>query len=175
MTADYFATTVKFTIVNADAATVYVTKLQCRGKGLYADQETTVESSSAQPYGERPVTIQLPYQSDMNVAKDLADFLLVQYEDQSSQADSFSFIPHRSSAQMLAGLQGDIGQRVTVTETVTGLSSDLFITRVGMTVRQNKRLKCTFGVSASVFATAFWELETVGKSELGTTTWLAYG
>lgn len=173
--AEFFATTVKFTITNNDAALVFITKLQCRGKGLYSEATETVESTSSQPYGDRPVNIDMPYQGSSTTAKDLADYLLEQFESPSNHAHSLTFDPQRSNAMMLAALSASIGDRITVTETMTGLTMvDVFIHSIDIEVRSGARLSCVFGLSPSIFASEFWILEDA-DSELGTNTFLAFG
>jgi hypothetical protein len=179
VTAEYFASAVKFTITNGDAAAVSMTTLQCRGKGVYRDADLTLESTSSQPYGQRPVSIDLPYQNDPNVAQDLADYLLAQYESPASQAQSMTFNPHADPAAMVAALTGTYGDRVHVQETVTGLNADLFLQGMQLVVTPSMpptpiHLEATWRLSPSIFASSFWILEDPA-SQLGINTVLGFG
>jgi hypothetical protein len=158
--ATFFASTVKFTITNSDVATVYITKLQCRGKGLYDNSPVTVESVSTQPYGDRPESIDMPYQSDFNTAQGLSDYLLSQFQALDSQIVSLTFRPNTSAAFMLAALSAQIGDRITITETQTGISmADVFIQSIQIDVKKGPWLTCTFGLSANTYFSQVWVMD----------------
>ena len=109
-----------------------------------------------------------------NVATAIAAYVLDQHENPSGRADGLVFDPQRSDALMLAALTSDLGTRITVTETVTGLSSDFFIHRMDFRIMAGRYMEVTLGLSASAFASDFWILEDA-DSELGVNTYLGYG
>jgi len=170
-----FATVTLFQITNNDAGAVFLTRLKVKGKGLYNDGDApAVEATSMQPYGERSVTIRLPYQSDPNVAQDLADYILAQFENITGQASSMMFLPHESDAQMLSALGAEVGDRITVQEQQTGFIGDLFIHEISWTIKEQRYVEVTYGLAATIFADTFWILE-AATSTLGTNTIPGYG
>lgn len=119
-----FASSVKFAVTNTTTAqTIYLTTLQVRGTAIYDNAPQTFESFTAQTYGDRPLDVDLPYQSDGLVAQDLADYLKAQYLMLGDQADEVSFDPQVSATLMTQALTREIGDVITLTETQTGLSS----------------------------------------------------
>lgn len=158
VTAEFFTSTVKWSITNNDAATVYRTKLQCRGRALYDLAAETVESAGSQPY-ERAITIDMPYQSDIEKARGLADYVRTQYQSLTNQVDSVSFIANRSDAHMVAALECGIGERISLKETVTGLIADVFINSIRLDVTHDMLVRCTFGVAPTSFFDDVWIMD----------------
>jgi len=143
-----FAATVKFAVTNTGAALVYVTFLQLRGTAIYDNAPLTAESYTAQPYGDRPLDIDLPYQVDANVAQDLADYLKARYLTLANQVDAHAFDPQRTAALMTHALTREIGDVVTVSETQTGIAAvELLILGIEMTVGQKTHLTCRYRVT----------------------------
>ena len=137
-----WASSAKFVITNNHATTPIflvntsgVTLLQCRGKGIYDDGPQTVESESAQPYGDRPITVDLTLQANPNTAQGLADFIRASRESLADQVDSLEFAAYGSNVLMAAAVAGEPGERLTLTEAMTGLASvDAFIQSVELDI-----------------------------------------
>lgn len=175
VTAEPFASTVKFTITNNDAAAVFITKLQIRGKGLYDLSPQTVESFVAQPYGVRALTIDMPYQADYETALGLAQYIRAQYEHLDNQVRSFRFLGTLTHAAMRAAMTLGIGDRVTVSETVTGLDrADVFVQSISVRVTQGLMLECEVGVSPTSFFADAWIMDDADRSLAGTSTYFGY-
>lgn len=171
VTAEYFASTAKFTVTNNDVSAVYVTKLQIRGKGIYDHSPQTVESMNPLPYGDRVVEIDLPYQNDPSVTQDLADYVRSQFEILASQAQSIEILPQRSDTHMLAALGVFLGDRITISETVTGLVMvDTFIHSIQFTVTQGTWIVCTFGLAAATYFNDVWVMDDPALSLVETST-----
>jgi hypothetical protein len=145
-----------------------------RGKGIYDNAPITVESFTAQTYGDRPFELDLVYQDDANVAQDLADYVKTQYLALANQADVVTINPQRSDALMVHALAREIGDRITVSETMTGLDgTDLTIQGIELEVREGPWLLCRWTVAPSL-STAFWILDDPVASVLDETTVLGY-
>lgn len=120
-----FAATVKFEVTNVGAQPVYLVdatgaaKLQIRGKGIYDNAPVSFESGT----GARLLEIDLRYQDNGEVAQDLADFVRAQYASLNDQVVGVTFNPQKSSALMVQALSGEIGNVITVTEAITGVSA----------------------------------------------------
>lgn len=174
VSAEFWGSSVRFTIENTDAAVVYVTKLQCRGKGLYDQSPVTLQAVTEDETVERPIDIDLPYQTDPNLAQQLADYLLTQYTTDDPKITSLTFCADLSDDFMLAALTLEVGDRITISETVTGVSTvDVFVQGVHFAVSRGRRVDVTLFVSPAVFASEFWILEDA-DSELGVNTFLAF-
>lgn len=154
-----FAASAKFDIVNTTTQSGYITKLQLRGAGIYDDAPPTVESYTTQSYGDRPLDLDLPYQANAAVAKDLADYLKSQYMRLGNQVDELVFNPQDSAALMALALTADIGSVVTVSEPQTGLTSvDVTILGIDMAATQGPIgpwLTCRYRVTPHALGSAF--------------------
>jgi len=176
VTAVPFASTVKFTITNNDGGVVYLTKLRIRGKGLFDLSPVTVESFAVQPYGDRAQTIDLKYQSDYDIGQNLVEYLRVQFEDPFQQATSFKFQANRDSDYLSCALETQVGDRLTISEAVTGLTlAAVFVHTKSLRVYEGNLLECEFGVSSSAFfSTGVWVMGDADLSLLGSTTIFGY-
>ncbi len=177
-TEDCFASTVKFTITNNDASTVYITKLQLRGTALYDNSPLAVESVSVQGYGDHPIDIDMPYQSDANVAQDLADYLRSQFESLATQAFELTFIGNDSPTLMECAMNVAVGDRITITETQTGLNAaDVFVQSVRLLathIKGGSIVTCTLGLTATSFFDQVWVMDDPALSLAGTSTYFGF-
>lgn len=124
-----FVTTAKSTLTNMGASSLFVTMRQLRGVGIFDRGPQTFESFTAQPYGDRPMNVDLKFQNDPTVAQDLADYLVAQFSDRTRHGEELVWDPQRSQTLMLAALTTEIGDVVTASESQTGLDD------VGLLVR----------------------------------------
>jgi hypothetical protein len=165
-----FATTAMFEITNTSGATVYVTKLQIRGKGVYDLGPQTFVSSSTQPYGTRPIDIDMPYQSDPLIAQSSAEYLQAVYAGSTQQVQELKFIANVSAAKMLFALTVEPGDLIALTEVVTGVNATVVVQSVSFTLAE-KVLTYTLGLAPTgSFIFSFWHWGIVGESEWGQTT-----
>jgi hypothetical protein len=182
--ATFFGSTVKFSVANNHAtANGYITKLQCRGKGLYRYDAETLRGDSASSqtaYGLRPLTFPMPYQDSHATAQGAADYLVNLYGSPVQQVNSVTFDANRSSTLMTAALAREVSDRVGLLETVTGVTTDAglgltrgwYINSVEMEIQPSRvgpRLAVTWGL-APADAQQYWILDQVGSSELDITT-----
>lgn len=143
-----FGTTAKITLTNTGSVPLYRTKLQVRGRGVYDLGAQTVQSFEAQTYGARPYDIDLKYQDDANVAQGLADYIRNTRQSLYGQVRSMTFLANASDYLMLQALGREIGDRITVTETMTGLTLvDAFIQSVELEVSAGVWIVCTWGLA----------------------------
>lgn len=151
------ASRVVFAVQNTSGTPVYLvnaagaTKLQIRGKGVYDLAPRTFETSSGN--GDRPISIDLPYSDQDGVTQQIGTFIRSQYEDLSAQINSVTLKPIKfgSSAdttRFLQALTRDVGDVVTLSETVTGMSAVLgMILSCEMEVRNGGVLTTTWGLA----------------------------
>lgn len=191
---------VRFEITNNAGQIVYITKLQARGTGIYDYQNTiaeAVDDTLAATYGEQVASIDMPYQSDPSVGLDAARYVLGLYgagevgvwalgTAGSSELGTTTQLAYRvqttvgnvrimpqTAAMQTHILARDVGERIAITESVTGLSKSFYIQAVDLTVDAPGIPSVVWQLSPAD-VTAYWRLNTAGFAELGKTTRLSY-
>lgn len=155
VSVDFNAASATVTVENTDAGTVYLTKLQGRGLGIYDEAPQTFEAAVTKSYGDRPVTLDMPYQDDPNVAQDIATYLAGQFAETSGRATMVEFNPHQSHALMVAALTAEPGSLITITESMTGLVDAVHrIQWIELTLTAPLRLRVRWGVAPSLVSDA---------------------
>lgn len=200
VSATFASNSARFTITNNAAVVAYVTKLQARGIGIY-DYETTVaeaeDAATATEYGEQVVSIDMPYSSDVTLGVDMARYLLGIYS--SSEVGVWALgtagsselgvttqlayrvhttvgkmrVAPRTAALQTEILARDVGDRIAVVETVTGVSRSFYINAVELEVTAPGVVYATWTL-APADGFSYWTLGTAGFSELGESTRLAF-
>lgn len=143
VTASYTGQGVRYTaITNGGGTDGYITKLQARGKGVYRS-DVVVEKTVTGSYGDRVLRLDLPYQTSVNTANKIATNLTTLLSTPAARVRSVKFCANRSDDFMNAAILREPGDRIAITETVTGLNADLFvINRVTLELDQNGVLWC---------------------------------
>jgi hypothetical protein len=96
---------------------------QLRGTGIFNDVPQTVEARSTQPYGERVLELDLPYQSDQHVALGIATLIRDQRQDETKFFKSVEFYPSNSATLAAFAMLVEPSLIVTASNTMTGLSA----------------------------------------------------
>ena len=176
------------TATNRGGSDAWITLLQCRGRGIY-DYVTTIgqreDAASQATYGLGQTTIDMPYQADPAVAQAAAAYLVHLYRDPVSWATSVTlFVPHDQDARLTAVLSREIGDRIGITEQVTGLSEAVagnpyvtrgfFINGIQLELDARNNLTATFTLAPSD-ANQYWRLGSTALGRLGVTTRLGFG
>lgn len=133
VTATLGGNSVKFELTNTGAGSGTVDTLQVRGKRVLIYQPALAvseDATSQTDYGERPLSMSLPYQDDPLEAQDFVDITKARWKDAGLLIGSVSFWANRSDALMTAFLTGEPGKRIAVQEPVTGLDRECFINGV---------------------------------------------
>jgi hypothetical protein len=123
-------------IVSGTTVLAYCNKLELTGKGVYLYDPLEVvgtDSASLALYGDRPLVYDMPYQNNVSVAKDFADELIRRYADPFTDVKSIGFMANVSTTLMNAAFL-DIGDKVAIVETVTGISGEFAINQVTHTI-----------------------------------------
>ena len=174
VTASFFGGSVQFVVTNTAAIDGTLTKLQCRGKAIEAVASLTFEASRAQPYGERSLRLNMPYQVDPEVGQGAATYLEAVYHALGQQVTALMILANDSDTLLTQALAREPGDRITVTETVTGLAMvDAFIQGVDLTVGPGDLVRCTWHLAPAVDG-EFWILDDPVASVLGVSTVLGY-
>jgi len=169
-----FGSTAKWSLTNGASSTTFITVLKVIGKAVRDVGPQTFQSYEAEDYGDRPIDIDLPYQDDPYIGQSAAHYLRQQYSDLAQQVGSITFIANASNANMTAAMQVEPGDRVTVSEYVTGLTSvQCIVQSVEFEVQQGIYIVCRWGVRPAN-TTLFWQWGIAGASEWGATTVYAF-
>jgi hypothetical protein len=153
--------------------------LQARGKGVYTYEpvEKIVEDAALTAVdGTRMLAFDMKYRDRPLAADDIADVFLDRYSQKETHADKVTFIANRSEFLMMAFLALQVGDKIYVKNDRAGIDEAYFINGKEFDIGMGGLIKYSYILApASYDAYFFWELEEVGKSELGETTWLGFG
>jgi len=186
VTEQYGANSAYIHLVNAGTVDGYITKLQCRGKGIY--REKPLEYVAAYIYSEDErlppdgtglyattdsLYLDMRYQDNIEEASTIADYLFNKINPKVGQVkfSEVTFYPNTTDALMTAFLNADVGSHIRITEDITGESGDdYFINGVAYEITPGSNIiKCTWYVQWDTENTAYWILGVAGRSELGAT------
>ena len=123
------------TLTNGAAVTGYINICQLRGKiiRLYDPViATKTDETSKSAYGDRALTYVLPYQDSINVIDAFAATMLDAKKDPHSDIDSLEFVANKNDTLMKAAMTIDVGSRITIAETVSGISTDFFVNKYSL-------------------------------------------
>lgn len=167
----------EITLTNNHAtATGYLWLFQLRGLALRlrdAMEVTSENPASITAYGEKRLQFNTPYQNSFNVTREISDYLKSKWANPKYKITNVSFTGSSNATLMNAAVNRDIGDMITVTETLTGINADQIV--IGY------RKQITNGRNWNVSLTLkdddggdYWLLGTSGSSELGETTTLGF-
>jgi len=162
-------------ITNNSAVTMYVNLFYLEGDALLLYDPVISEdtdTTSRDVHGNRILRYDMPYQDNPNVGETFRDHLLNLHKDPANEIKIIRFVANSSDALMTAACEVDIGERIKLIETLTGLSTEFFVNGIEHEIIE-KILTVTWAVERTPTAKA-WSLGDAGKSELGDTTWLTF-
>jgi hypothetical protein len=126
------------TVTKNSGADGYLTKCELRGKGVYAFESVIVDlkdTTSITKYGQMSQRIDMPYQSDVNLANTVAALILANNKEPRTKVQKVRFMANATAAHLMHALARDIGDRIAITETLSGLSAeDYFIQAIDFSV-----------------------------------------
>jgi hypothetical protein len=130
VTATFGTEGVSFNMTNADAATIYVTKLQVRGRGIYIYDPVKIiydDVDSQLKHGVYTTDIDMRYQWDPAVGEVFASTVLTREADPDWTCDRAVILANKNSMTLPSFLVLEPGTRLTLSEEVTGIGRDFFI------------------------------------------------
>lgn len=173
--ANFGANGVQFLLTNNATEPAYITKLQCRGKGVYDFRTVVLKSQddgAIAADGVNALNLDMVYQEDPNVGQAIADDLRTKYGDLSGTRARTVWV-YPDAAGSPAGITtADISTRVAVSETRTGVTGDYYINGVKHEYKNGTLPKVTWWLTPAS-PMSYWILGLAGASELGTTTYPA--
>lgn len=169
-----FASTGKWSLTNTSTQTAFIRTLKVVGKAVRDPGPQTFESFVSKTYGDRQVDVEMPYQDDADVGNSAAVYIRSQYDALEKQFDSITFVANDSDDLMTQALAREPGDRITITETVTGFTAvDAIIHSVELEVKGGVFVHCRWGL-APVSPFNVWQIGVAGQSELGVSTVLGF-
>jgi len=158
------ASGVRFTVTNNNASTAHLTSLELTGKRVLEHGTATQEATYAtciSSHGEHVVTFDMPYQEDEDVGQGAADYILAKYKDPLAQARSIRVLG-KTTALLTQILTRDISDRITLSETVTGVSDDFYINGVELMLTTDGYLQADYILTPAQdpFAGNYFEIDT---------------
>lgn len=173
VTAAYTGNAVFYTITNNGAVDGYITFLRSRGRGIYDFSPVTakaISQDSIDAYGQQDADVDMPYQSDPTVGEAVAGFVRTRYSTPIGASTIKLQVIGSTAALLLQVIAREPGDRITITESQTGLDIAGFINHVRLTLGVVPTATWTIYRAEPV---GYWNLEVPGYSELGLTTRLA--
>jgi hypothetical protein len=125
-TATFYGDRAEVTLTSAAGEALYLQWLQVRGYAVRARERVTViaeDATSIAAYQRRKLKINAVLMSNPAEAQVLADFLLARYKDPQGVISGVGFVANVNATLMAAARDLELCDRVTVSETQTGLSS----------------------------------------------------
>ena len=175
VTASYGANGVRWTITNNNAAVGYVTKLQCRGKGIYLYDPVTSEDENTAGvalHGEYVLSIDQKYQDNPLSSRSMVTYFTTRLSTFRNDVQEVTFVPSESAALLTLFLSLDLGDRFTLSETISGISAqDYFINGIDFTIYPGGIVTAKW-IPELADPSRFWIL---GTSRLGIDTIPAWG
>lgn len=177
ITPAYAGNSVELLIVNAGPADGYLTKMQCRGRGIYYNDSVLFlanDAGSQAHYGDHVFRLDMPYQSSVLVGQDAAQLALALNKDALARVERATFVAQRNDGNMLAAIQREVSDRITISESVSNLGGEYFINGIEWEIAPSGLIRCSWKLTPAD-TVGYWVLESAGFSELGDTTVLGYG
>lgn len=157
-------------LTNNNAATGYVWKFEIEGTALLRYEPVTFEArnqDAVDEVGERDIAVPMPYQDQPNVARSVADAVLVAWSDP-GQAAAVTFVAEDNDEYFEVLLSGEIGDPMAIMDPVTLPNEAFWVNGIELRFQDGATLVTLYVTKAD--AGAYWEVGIVGASEVGETT-----
>jgi len=149
ITADYGTSDVLFTATNNYSTTGFITKLQCRGYGIYAYNPTEYvaeDEVSITNYGYETTSVDQKYQVEITKGKLFADSKLDEYKNPKVRVTKLSFLANNSMQLMNAFLSLDVGSLIHVQESENEIDEYYYIQKVDFSITEGGIVKFSWAV-----------------------------
>lgn len=178
VTVEYGSAGAIYRITNTGGASGWITKLQARGYPVYLEnpiEYVITDQASIDTFELSPYEIDNKYQSNTSVSETIATSVLNQNKSNLVTIQRINLCANTNSYMMTAFLTLDIGDLIPVINSQYELESNRFIQSVKVKIKPGGVIWFEWGLVDGFLANeTYWELEVVGRSELGETTYVAY-
>ncbi len=165
---------IEYELTNSDTASIFITTLQARGKGMYEYQkfESIREDLASQAiHGVISLSVKFKYEPDVTIVQSYGDIVLSETTADDVVVKGIPFHANYDSKTMYGFLVLEPGSRFTLIEDHTGVSQDFFVQGYEATIINKNMVDFTIFPRAADLQT-FWVL---GTSKLGQDTGLGIG
>ena len=162
------ANSISVILTNSAAVRGYVNLLQVRGYAVRVfDKVESLQSDSTSitAYGEKTLTFNMPYQNNAAFGAAVATEVLRRYKDPNTQIGGVTFLT-KTAALMTYALTVGIGSRVTITETVTGVSDAFYINGFDYEMPFKNILRVTWMLERAYNDTPYFTIDHVTYGEI---------
>ena len=159
--------TVAVTVENTGSVTGYINKLQVRADAILQYDPMEIEKTS--DAADRRFDFDLPYQDDFYVGDDFAVYIHSVVSTEFSTVDKVWFYADANATLMSYALDVDIGDKVSLTETATGISAEYYVNHITYTIERGTLLRVAWVLTPAAAAVPFFILDdaTYGKLDSG--------
>lgn len=157
--------------------TIYLTKVQVRGKAIsdrYELAVTAENASSQRAIGGRDLSYDMIFDDRASVARDVANMFVSLYGTLATIVPGLDIQANSTTGQLAQVLIREPGDRIRIVEPMTNLDADYFINGVRLSIRAGNLIGCSWAL-APAFQQEFWVLEDPELGLLGQTTVLGFG
>lgn len=155
--ADFGGNSAECTITNNSTQNGYLRLFKLYGYGLYSFEEVIIRSESTasiDSFGAQSESIDMPYHDSIFAATEAADQIVANNKDPRTRCRSVTFGANKSSTRMIQALAREPGDRITITETMSGLNADdYFIQAVEFDVKPGPWTEVTWKLGPAVVET----------------------
>lgn len=155
VTVVFSATSAVFTITNNSASLGFISKLQCRGQGVYNYNTFIATAINIGVLSKKTINIDCKYQALPSVVQSLSNYLLYAYGTRRPQLDRGITVqvPAQDEVTMAAVLSLEISQAIVVQETVSGVVGTFWINNIKETYDERMNLTMVLQLAPMVIST----------------------
>lgn len=165
-------------ITNSYSSTAYLWFWELYGLGVRiwdSVSQTFEDTAKITADGRRQFNLDLKYQRNNLVAVDIGNQLLDLYSVKRTTLDKVTIVANRSDALIRMFAQMQVGHRMRLMEDSAGIDAEYYLHGLDWKARPGGYIEFTmFLAPAALYAGTYWILGYVGKSEIGTHTYMGY-
>jgi hypothetical protein len=159
---------VRLTFENTSGTAGFLTFFQLTGRalrdiGIFESEARDV--TSVTNFGERVFSFDMHYQADANVGQAAADFIQAGQSSELARVNS-AHVYGTTAATLTQLLTREISDRVTVIETVTGVSADFYINAIELAILRTEHVRGVYTLAPVVDAFGGASLFVINSSSI---------
>jgi hypothetical protein len=137
--------TIEITAINNSARrSGYLNPCQVRGRGIYQYDDVTSTAVPATVVGSQVLQFAQPYLDNPVSGERFARWIATHWGAATTQIATCEFVANSSAALMTAAATVEIGDCVSITETVTGIDKKFHVMGIELTLDYGKLLYCSW-------------------------------
>lgn len=179
VTATYSVNSVEYELTNNNASIGYVTLLQARGKGIYIYRPVEYhaeDSALIAADGRITLDLSLPYQDDPNVGVDFATALLDIYKVKTFYPEWFELDINANLNNVNFFCLDPLFSMISLDLSDVEINTNFLVTGRDITIETSGHIVARYYITPEAYLPSgnFWQLNSATKSQLDSTTILAF-